>query len=108
SRLAQKVKNRAGYVWEMKNEWFIFRDGRLVLEPTTGMVPFVKEVARDLREEAERLMANTEATAAKLDHAPSDLTIKALKEANADAYDPQRAAIIADLLRVMELKAAAD
>jgi len=107
-RLAKVASNRAGHVSEMKDRWYVFRENRLVLEPMTGMVPLVGEVAHGMFEESERIMANVTAIVSTLPNsADLGLDAKSLKKAAEDTHDPRLAGLIEQVLRAGALKAAA-
>src|SRR5262249_42289409 len=51
-RLADVATSRAGHVGEMKDKWYVFEGGRLVLNSKATMYPFNAEVAERLFIEA--------------------------------------------------------
>jgi P4 family phage/plasmid primase-like protien len=109
-RLANVSRNRAGYVEEMKDKWFIFRENRLVLESRSGMVPFVREVARGFFEEADRMDANAHAALTTIPDGGDlmGLNTNGLKKAKEDAHDPRLASAVDQLLRAFALRFAGE
>src|SRR5262249_54945824 len=97
------------YVTEMKDKWFIYEDGRLVLKPASSMVPFVDEVAKGLFADAERIEADARAQLGQMENgaALAGLDIKVLSKANDDTHDPRLAKIIEQLGHAAEMRKAA-
>ncbi len=108
-RLAEVAHQRAAYVSEMKDRWYTYRDGRLLLEPASSMVPFVKELAKGLFERADQIDAATSARIGELENgaALAGLDIAGLKKATADTHDPRLTGFIEQLDRAAEMRKAA-